>query len=414
MESILFRKKAVLTSIVVIIMLFSATAIVPNISSSSTIELLEKSKKNKNSDENYIITELLENINSKKNNNYFNIDNYFIDDELKKYFESLIVTIFNYAQSNDINVLDLVRTIRSEFKEIFGYFEKIAIGEKMPYELNRKTQNFLSTIQDHMEINTNQEDYWDLYEDAMDLYDGHLKIFGIIDRDVFNKWPKLWRGDNFNKWWDEGVEYLWNDYDRLFDSQFEITNRDYGIAFLFLIMVGYIFSWSGLKEERTEFYAIGTLAFSVSSIVGIVLLAYELLTLSYFSAGIILRLTLRTLGDVDIILNIVNETVNKTRGIEGCLIEVLNTDAEKELGVNYSDGDFTYTLVPSGNNESWYTLHDRPIIEKWVKPITPPGNWEITILEADGYVLPDDPIEVYIENGDSYCDRVVLTPQNNT
>jgi len=403
------EKKAVVTSMLAVLLICFASTAVPATNGSKTIDIVDNKCKilttRQNDD---AISDFYETIQGQDDISYEDVLSYvknnLVEDNNKiflalinqmgnsfsKYNDkgsfkvpsSVIKQMQEFIGSPDMSKTELLQVLRSKIIPLYKEIRKITVGEKPIDQMSPDLKNLLEIFGNPLNANyticnnghdkqitplndpnSDFDDYWSWYLKALD------------------KWQESPIGkDNFEDWFNEvksGNEEIFN--------QRKITFRN-------IIFVTIVNRVAGLVLFTLFFY--DTIEYLV-----------QIITCTNLFFELMVR-------EVDIILHVVDD---KGNGIDGLAIRdeekiaAYSVNVIEEKQSEFHD-DFTYTLGPvtDVSQSGWYSLSQRWGPNYLLAP-APPGKWHITIDDEDGPWKTNE-TECSISSGQVYVIEMMLEP----
>lgn len=311
-----------------------------------------------------------------------NIFSKHLDKDSFKISSSVFKQMQDFIGSPDMSKIELLQVVYSKIIPLYKEIQKITVGEKpidqMSPDLNNLLEIFGKPLNANYAIynnghdkqithlndpNEDFDDYWFWYEKALD------------------KWQESpIEKDNFEDWFNEvssGNEEIFDNAMKDFRNIIIVTivNRVAGLVLFTLFMND----------------VINYLVYIISS------------------TNLFFELMVR---EVDIILHVVDD---KGNGIDGLAIRdeekiaAYSVNVIEEKQSEFHD-DFTYTLGPitDVSQSGWYSLSQRWGPNYLLAP-APPGKWHITIDDGNGPWKTNE-TECSISSGQVYVIEMMLEP----
>jgi len=421
-----YFKNKVIISLFIAIIISSSSIVVPAVNNTKTYDITKSNNKigilYKN---NFNIKGFIEKINnnSKISNEdlYNEIDKYLKNRNLKidfSYFNSLcnelkekfgyelindlfifIYGSMKYINSNNLTLRELRNLLNDETAFLYNGIKSIIDTEQSSDNLSNYISEIFNSIRSFNCYNDPFETYWAKYSYAKCVWDGYLPAKGdsISNRNVAKNGLlgagilKLWSGGNYYDWSENAAKYIIGVEEETGSAFFYLLNI-IGITTIGALLVsgGFSYGWGYVSGDVGKLTVGGALAI-IGLIVGLFLLYYDWIVLTYFLFGSNFYFEMMRYGNVDFIVHVVDQNNNDIK--TPCNVVARSVDAygknESLCGkddVNWSVNEFTYLLKKVGNNDgSMFSLHgSQESPEKWKKAVPPPGIWSFTV-NAPGY-----------------------------
>jgi len=317
-------------------------------------------------------------------------------------FMSFLKIILQYLNSNEMSVNELYSSFHNDIKVIYTDIKSVL-------DVTSSEYNSLNSIYDLLELynaetsnsgDTVFETYWGKYGLAKCYWDGYMPSLNSAKpstRNV-NKNLGLWRGDNYYVWSEEGAKYILGTNETPQATFYMLNLIGVGLFGIAILSGSFLFARGlfGNDVNSVGFLALGGGLSLFGFLICFALLWYDWTVLNYFLFGSNAYLECLRTGNVDFIVNVVNETGNYIN--TSCTVIARSTDAfgkENEPvypgfdNVSWSVNEFEYQMVKISNYNSdkysVFSLHSaQESPDRWEKAVPPPGIWDFTV-NADGY-----------------------------
>lgn len=444
-NKILFlKRKAILGTIISVIVLFSTNTLVPAVYGNHTNNFIDAKREffantdegllefineiyNVGADVNdqevfekfnaYLRKQNYEEITYHEFGKFINLSEIYIGKDNNDLFMSFLSYLFNEANREGFKLRQFYRQFNTNCREVFKNINQLHkikdFNSIQAVEDRKENDNSFKDLNIYTNNNKDFDNYWEWYSKGKKIWAGNF----VDDEGNIRQRPLLiinsWNGSNFSDWYYNAANFLWGIEGVVDYPMFRLINNGLSLLSFIFFVISIIGYFSGIVGNSEVGFAVGGLFGIFGYGIIFILLFWDWYILLYFLFGTNAFLMMFEWGNVEFNVEV---TGNQTL-IDSCIVHAASLSAKEKyietggtfnkVDVKWYLSEFEYELkIQNENNEensSWHSIcypeytyddEDKDKAHKqWEKAVPPPGDWRISVLDENGNILGEKIVE---------------------